>query len=222
MQSYTVSWPTLDCLNSTTLGFKACKGNLHFCVLCTPPWSDYAASLHGTHLASQAAVRTITRLLLLKTSVCPTSAERGAVCCYFVSVYNDLSAAPLSAAICERWLLLSFHTYIYEPQNQARVSRSGLAVRLYRLVSGRTSVRHRFGSPFTSKKLWFVDAVLWLCPSLPTETLKWLSSLPILMQESFWWWQCSDSIISLFPPPHTPPPHPLLPFPNKPYGFCGR
>ena len=24
-------------------------------------------------------------------------------------------------------------------------------------------------------------------PSLPTETLKWLSSLPILMQESFWW-----------------------------------
>ena len=29
------------------------------------------------------------------------------------------------------------------------------------------------------------------CPSLPTETLKWLSSLPILMQESFWWWQCS-------------------------------
>ena len=25
------------------------------------------------------------------------------------------------------------------------------------------------------------------CPSLPTETLKWLSSLPILMQESFWW-----------------------------------
>ena len=30
------------------------------------------------------------------------------------------------------------------------------------------------------------------CPSFPTETLKWLSSLPILMQESFWWWQCSD------------------------------
>ena len=43
------------------------------------------------------------------------------------------------------------------------------------LVSGRTSVRYRFGSPFSSKKLWFVDIVLWLCPSFPTETLKWLS-----------------------------------------------
>ena len=42
------------------------------------------------------------------------------------------------------------------------------------------------------------------------ETLKWLSSLPILMQESFWWWQCSDRyIISLFPRLHTPPPPPL-------------
>ena len=46
---------------------------------------------------------------------------------------------------------------------------------------------------------------MWLCPSLPTETLKWHSSLPILMQESFWWWQCSDRyIISLFPHLHTP------------------
>ena len=45
-----------------------------------------------------------------------------------------------------------------------------------------------------------MDTVLWLCPSLPTETLKWLSLLPILMQDSFWCWQCSDRyIISLFP-----------------------
>ena len=50
-----------------------------------------------------------------------------------------------------------------------------------------------------------MDTVSWLCPSLPTETLKWLSSLPILMQESFWWWQCSDRfILSLFPKLHTP------------------
>ena len=28
-----------------------------------------------------------------------------------------------------------------------------------RLVSGRTSVRYRFGSPFFSKRLWFVDTV---------------------------------------------------------------
>ena len=78
---------------------------------------------------------------------------------------------------------------------------------LLRLVSGRTSVRYRFGSPFSSKRLWFVDTVLWLCPSLPTETLKWLSSLPTLMQESFWWWQCSNRYISLPLPP--PPPIPL-------------
>ena len=37
------------------------------------------------------------------------------------------------------------------------------------------------------------------------ETLKWLSSLPILMQKSFWWWQCSDRyIISLSSYLHTP------------------
>ena len=90
-----------------------------------------------------------------------------------------------------------------------------------------SSVRYRFGSPFFSKRLWFVDTVLWLCPSLSTETLKWLSSLPILKQESFWRWQCSDRyIISLFPHLHTPSPlppppsPPLLPVPNKP--FCGR
>ena len=50
-----------------------------------------------------------------------------------------------------------------------------------------------------------MDTVLWFCPSLPTETLKWLSSLPILMQESFWWWQCSDRyIMSLSSNLHTP------------------
>ena len=42
-----------------------------------------------------------------------------------------------------------------------------------------------------------------LCPSLPTEILKWLSSLPILMHKSFWWY--SDRyMISLSPHLHTP------------------
>ena len=37
------------------------------------------------------------------------------------------------------------------------------------------------------------------------ETLKWLSLLPTLLQESFWWWQCNNRyIISLLPPTHTP------------------
>ena len=53
------------------------------------------------------------------------------------------------------------------------------------------------------------------------ETLKWVSSLPTLMQKSFWWWQCYDRyIISLSPYLHIP--FPLLPVPNKPRGFCGR
>ena len=56
-----------------------------------------------------------------------------------------------------------------------------------------------------------MDTILWLCPPLSTETLKWLSSLPMLMQETFWWWQCSDRyMISLFPPTSIPPFSPSL------------
>ena len=40
-----------------------------------------------------------------------------------------------------------------------RVSRFGLTVSL-RLVSRRTSARFRFGSAFSSKRLWSVDIVL--------------------------------------------------------------
>ena len=40
------------------------------------------------------------------------------------------------------------------------------------------------------------------------ETCKRLSSLPILMQESFWCWQCSDRYIISLHPPHTPTPFP--------------
>ena len=88
--------------------------------------------------------------------------------------------------------------------NREPVWPSGKA--LLRLVNRRTSVRYRFGSPFSSKRLWFVDTDLWFWPSLPTEIFKWLSSLPILMQESFWWWQCSDRYISLSPHIHYIPP----------------
>ena len=58
------------------------------------------------------------------------------------------------------------------------------------------------------------------CNFVPhNETLKWLSSLPTLMQKSFWWWQCSDRyIISFSPHLHTLFPLPL-PVPNKPYGY---
>ena len=50
------------------------------------------------------------------------------------------------------------------------------------LVSGGTSVRIRFGSPFSSKVVVCVS-----CYFFPHnyETLKWLSSLPTLMHKSF-------------------------------------
>ena len=87
-------------------------------------------------------------------------------------------------------VLWSAVTYLNQkgPLEQSlRVSRFGLTVSL-RLVSRRTSVRFRLGSPFSSKRLWFVCGHCLVTLSLTiTATLKWLSSLPILMQESFWW-----------------------------------
>ena len=47
------------------------------------------------------------------------------------------------------------------------------------------------------------------------ETLRWLSSLPVSMQESFWGWQCSDRyMISFFAHLHTSS-HPVLVVLNK-------
>ena len=50
-----------------------------------------------------------------------------------------------------------------------------------KLVSGRTSVRYRFGSPFSSKVVVCGHVLVTLSLTV-NETLKWLSSLPILMQ----------------------------------------
>ena len=81
------------------------------------------------------------------------------------------------------------------------VSRFGLAVRL---VSRGTSVRIRFGSLFSSKAVVCGHCLVSFVPH-SYETLKWLSSLPTLMQKSFWRWQCSDSYItSLFSHLRTP------------------
>ena len=65
-------------------------------------------------------------------------------------------------------------------------------------------VQISFGSPFSSKVLVCGYCLVTFALTI-NETLKWLSSLPILMQKSFWWWQCSDRyIISLFSHLHTP------------------
>ena len=54
-----------------------------------------------------------------------------------------------------------------------------------KLVSRGTSVRIRFCSPFSSEVVVCGHCLLTLSLTI-NETLKWLSSLPILMQESFW------------------------------------
>ena len=51
------------------------------------------------------------------------------------------------------------------------------------------------------------------------ETLKWLLPLPILMKESFWWWQCSNRYINIIYNLPVPPPSPI---PIKLYGSCGH
>ena len=55
------------------------------------------------------------------------------------------------------------------------------------LVSRESSVRIRFGCPFSSKVVVSGHCLVTLSLTI-SETLKWLSSLvPILMQESLWW-----------------------------------
>ena len=77
------------------------------------------------------------------------------------------------------------------------------------LVSRGTSFRIRFGSPFSSKVVVCGPRLVTLSLTI-YETLKWLSSLPILMQESFWWWQCSYTYVYILP--LHPPPYPFPPF----------
>ena len=79
----------------------------------------------------------------------------------------------------------------------SRVSRFGLAVRRY------AGKRKDLGS--IPLRLSFLFRKVVVCGHY--WNIKWLSSLSILIQVSFWWWQCSDRYI-LSPPP----PYPLPPF----------
>ena len=75
------------------------------------------------------------------------------------------------------------------------------------LVSRRILARFRFSSPFRLFKKVAVcgDCLVTLSLTI-NETLKWLSSLHILIKESlWWWWECSDRyVIFLFPHLHPP------------------
>ena len=65
------------------------------------------------------------------------------------------------------------------------VRRFGLAVRRW-AGKQKDSVRICFGSPFSSEVVVCGHCLVTLSFTI-NETLKWLSSLPVLMHESFWW-----------------------------------
>ena len=85
----------------------------------------------------------------------------------------------------------------------------------YRLVVRRQAKGPRLDSASalpSLQKVGFVDSLVTLSLTV-SENLKWLSSLPVSMHESLWWWQCSGRcIISLSPhlPTHFPPFSPSL------------
>ena len=67
-----------------------------------------------------------------------------------------------------------------------------------------------FCSPFSSKAVVYGLCFVTL-PCIVTATLKWLSSLPVIMLESFWWWRCSIRCSLPFPPTSWDPgPHQYL------------
>ena len=76
-----------------------------------------------------------------------------------------------------------------------------------KLVSRRPAVRFRFSSPLSSKVVVCGHCLVTLSLII-NETLKWLSSLPTLMQESLWWCKCSDRYIISLSIPLTPSPRP--------------
>ena len=64
--------------------------------------------------------------------------------------------------------------------------------------------RYNTNSPLSSNVVVWGHCFVTLSFTI-NETLKWLSSLPTLMQKSSWWWQCCDRhIISLSPHFQTP------------------
>ena len=78
---------------------------------------------------------------------------------------------------------------------------------LFRLVSGRLQFDSPLRFSFRFKSCGFsMDTVLWFRSSQINETLKWLSSLPIFRQKSFW--SVALGIAPDHPPPPFPPPHP--------------
>ena len=72
------------------------------------------------------------------------------------------------------------------PIGDVVVSRLGLVVRLSRLLSGRTQVRLLTSAHLSPHDIVIYEHCLVILPCAINETLKWLTSQPILMRKSFW------------------------------------
>ena len=80
------------------------------------------------------------------------------------------------------------------------VSRFGPVVRRLDSKAEWHRFNSSFGSPLSSEVAVCGHCLVILFLTV-NGTLKWLSSLPILKQESFWWWQCSERYSLPLPPP---------------------
>ena len=86
--------------------------------------------------------------------------------------------------------------------------------------SGRTSVRYRFGSPFSSKVVVCGHGLVTLSLTINKNIKMALIAAHLNVGRSG-----GDSVAIGIYSPSTPtsiPGSPILPVPNKPYGFCGR
>ena len=75
-----------------------------------------------------------------------------------------------------------------------------------RFVTRGASAHFHFTSSLSSTVVVFMDTAFETLPLTMNETLKWLTSQPILMQESFRWWWGSVRYSLHLPPPPPPPP----------------
>ena len=62
---------------------------------------------------------------------------------------------------------------------------------------------HLFGAELFLDRYW--RGLKWTAARATLETLEWLSSLPILMQKSFWCGSVAIGVLSLSPPTSIPP-----------------
>ena len=95
-----------------------------------------------------------------------------------VTDHRSNRPVPLQMAVCAGHRASLAHS---------SVGKQTPSIALLQFVSRGTSVRIRFGSPFSSKRLWFVNSCLVTLSLTINKTFKWLSPLPILIQELLWW-----------------------------------